>query len=136
MRSITRGVLTAATSVALLASGAGAAFADDCVNLSRNASPDRALHGGKVFTVPGEDGFTTVTKGHWVYVGDTWLFITPGTTSLDGIDVSSLPGSSGNYTNGQADDLLGVAGQHSAGLCTTRQQSHGIQSGACEAAGG
>jgi hypothetical protein len=48
-----------------------------------------------------------------------WGFIPPGT-------FSGAPGGSGNYTNGQVDDLLGMS------ACpTARQLYQGIQSGAC-----
>jgi hypothetical protein len=48
-----------------------------------------------------------------------WGFIPPGT-------VPFFPGGHGNYTNGQVDDLLGLAACPMA-----RQDVHGIQSGAC-----
>ena len=42
-------------------------------------------------------------KRHWIYLGDAWLVVSPGTTSLlDGaVDTTGLPGSQGNLTNGK-----------------------------------
>lgn len=72
-----------------------------------------------VVDVPGSGGIVadpgTVIQTDAVW----WGFIPPGT-------VPFAPGASGNYTNGQVDDLLGLA------ACpTARQLYHGIQSGAC-----
>lgn len=109
------GVLTAAP-----------AFGDDCVNLSRNTDPTQATSGGTTLSTPFGD---TAVKGHWVYLGDTWLFVSPGTQSLlDGaVDTSALPGANGNFTNGQGDGLLERSGAASEGRrCTVMQTGHGI----------
>jgi hypothetical protein len=114
-RFITRGLVTAAASGALLAVSAGGALADDCVNVSRNTDPTQATHGGTTLDSP----FGPVpVKGHWVYLGpDGWLFVSPGTTSLLGgaVDTTSLPGSQGNFTNGKGDGLLEQSGTASDG---------------------
>jgi hypothetical protein len=110
---------------AMLAVGVGSAFADDCSNVSRPAPAcDMSC------TAP-------VVTGNWVWLPSVgipepvWGFAPPG-----GFDSELLgfPGSNGNYTNGQADDLLGVAAAHSAGVCSTPTRTtdpHGINSGAC-----
>lgn len=113
-RFITRGLVTAAASGALLAVSAGAALADDCVNISRNTDPAQATRGSTMLDSP----FGPVpVKGHWIYLGDAWLFVSPGTTSLlDGaVDTTSLPGSQGNFTNGKGDGLLEQSGTASGG---------------------
>jgi hypothetical protein len=105
---------------------AGPAFADDCVNLSRNTNPAQATKGGKTLATPFGD---TVVKGHWIYLGDTWLFVTPGTDSLLGgaVDTSGLPGANGNFTNGQGDGLLERSGEASGGTrCAVMETGHGI----------
>jgi hypothetical protein len=104
---------------------AGPALADDCVNVSRNTNPAQATKGGKTLDTPfGE----TVVKGHWIYLGDTWLFVTPGTESLlDGaVDTSGLPGADGNFTNGQSDGLLEQSGTASDGRRCEAFKGHGI----------
>jgi hypothetical protein len=109
---------------------AGPAFADDCVNLSRNTNPAQAMQGGKTLATPFGD---VTVKGHWIYLedpeGSTWLFITPGTDSLlDGaVDVSSLPGANGNFTDGKGDGLLERSGEASGGKrCAVMEKGHGI----------
>lgn len=115
-------------SAALLTVGVGSAFADDCANVSR-AAPACDL------SCP-----APVTVGNWVWLPSigapeaAWGFAPPG--AADSVNFG-LPGSSGNYTNGAADDLLGVAAQHSSGVCTTPNRTtdpsdaHGVISGAC-----
>ena len=80
----------------------GAAFADDCANFSRPAPANY---------VPGSGPYI---QGNWLYLPSVgtdptqqplWGFITPGTT-IPGI---TQPDANGNYTNGKADDLLGVS---------------------------
>lgn len=105
---------------------AGPAFADDCVNLSRNTNSAQATAGAK--TIDSPFGPTAV-KGHWIYLGDTWLFVSPGTESLlDGaVDTSALPGASGNFTNGMGDGLLERSGTASGGKrCAVMEHGHGI----------
>ncbi len=75
----------------------------------------------------------TVVKGHWVYLpadGEqpaTWLFISPGTQNLGGIDVSGLPGMQGNFTNGKGDGPLEQSGAASGGRrCAVMDNGHGI----------
>jgi hypothetical protein len=122
------------------------AFALDCRNISRNVSPSEyslATTASPVLAFPvGYDLQTNQAvfwnimpdfKGNWYLLalsegapepsGQTvdvwWGFIPPGT-------IPGLPGSSGNYTNGSVDDLLGMA------ACpVVRQDIHGIQSNAC-----
>lgn len=105
---------------------AAPALADDCVNLSRNTNPAQATSGGKTLSTPWGD---TVVKGHWVYLGNTWLFVTPGTQSLlDGaVDTSAVPGANGNFTAGQGDGLLERSGAASDGRrCAVMRNGHGI----------
>lgn len=87
-----------------------AALADDCANFSRPAPADPA---------------SCTVQGNWIYLGCTgfqhWGFITPG-TDLSGIGISQ-PDANGNYTNGKADDLLGVSAicDPSKGVALKRQ---------------
>jgi hypothetical protein len=123
-RLVTVGLLTAAA----LAAATGSAFADDCANVSR-AAPACDMS----CTAP-------VVEGNWVWlpsIGEpiaAWGFAPPGGPDSVGV---GLPGANGNYTNAQADDLLGVAAQHSAGVCTTPNRTtdpanaNGVISGAC-----
>jgi hypothetical protein len=123
---IKRGLVTAAATGAFLSIGIGTALADDCVNLSRSTDPAQAQHGGKTMSAPFGD---VTTKGHWVYLGDVWLFVTPGTESLLGgaVDTTGLPGAEGNFTNGQGDGLLEVSGTASDGRrCAVMASGHGI----------
>ena len=120
-RVATIGLITGA----MLTVGAGAAFADDCSNVSRPAPAcDMSC------TVP-------VITGNWVWLPSigipnaAWGFAPPGGADSQS---SGLPGSNGNYTDGQVDDLLGVAAAHSTGVCSTPTRTtdpHGINSGAC-----
>lgn len=116
----------AASVAGIIALTAGPALADDCVNLSRNTNPAQATNGGKTFETPfGE----TVVKGSWVYLGDVWLFVTPGTESLLGgaVDTSDLPGAEGNFTNGKGDGLLEQSGDASDGKrCAVMESGHGL----------
>lgn len=115
---------------AIVALTTGSAFADDCANVSRAAPPC-----GMSCTAP-------VIEGNWVWlpsIGEpfpAWGFAPPG--AADSVTFG-LPGANGNYTNGQASDLLGVAGQHNTSVCSTPNRTsstlHGIVS-ACGAAGG
>lgn len=126
MGFIKRGLVSAAAAGVVLTVGAGTAFADDCVNVSRNTNPAQATSGGKTMSTPFGD---VVVKGHWVYLGDVWLFVTPGTQSLlDGaVDTSGLPGAEGNFTNGKGDGLLEVSGAASDGRrCAVMENGHGI----------
>ena len=122
-------VVAAATGLMLL-TGVGAAFADDCVNVSRSTRP---TPGGSTLST----GFGDVqVKGHWVNLGDVWLFVSPGTQSLDGIDVSALPGANGNFSGANGiDDLLGVQASKGGKACQRDSfGTHGIAS-ACGAEG-
>lgn len=110
---------------ALLAVGVGSAWADDCSNVSRPAPPCAMS-----CTAP-------VVTGNWVWLPSigipepTWGFAPPG--ALDS-QLIGLPGRRGNYTNGQTDDLLGIAAAHSSRVCSTPTRTtdpHGINSGAC-----
>jgi len=114
----------AAATGLMLASGIGAAFADDCVNVSRNA---KSTPGGS--TISTDFGDFQV-KGHWINVGDVWLFVTPGTQSLDGVDVSGLPGANGNYSGANGiDDLLGIQASKGGKACLRDSfGQHGIAS--------
>jgi hypothetical protein len=123
---IKRGLVTVVATGAFVTIGAGAAFADDCVNLSRNANPDQALKGAKMLATPfGE----IPTKGNWVYLGDVWLLVTPGTESLLGgaVDTTGMPGADGNFTDGKGDGLLEVSGAASDGRrCATMENERGL----------
>ena len=112
-KRISAAVLAAALALAVPA----AALANDCVNVSRHN--------------PGPSEGTV--KGNWVDVGGVWLFVSPGTNVEEefGIPIH-VPGENGNYTNGKVDDLLGNSANCKG--TTSRQQSHGIQSG-CGAEG-
>lgn len=114
-QSIRRGLVTVVATGAALTVGAGAAFADDCVNLSRNTDVEQATKGAKEVDT-GAFG-TVLTKGNWVYLEDAWLLITPGTESLFGgmVDTSAMPGVNGNFTNGAGDGLLERSGSASDG---------------------
>jgi hypothetical protein len=124
-----RGIITAAATGALLAVSSGGAFADDCVNLSRNTNPDQARKGATMMQTPFGP---TAVKGHWVYLGDVWLFITPGTQSLSAgeggsVDTSSMPGAEGNFTDGKGDGLLEQSGKASDGRrCAVMEKGHGL----------
>lgn len=123
---IKRGLVTAVATGAFVAIGAGSALADDCVNLSRNTNEAQATKGAKTMETPfGE----VAVKGHWVYLGDVWLFVTPGTESLLGgaVDTTALPGAEGNFTDGKGDGLLEQSGTASGGRrCATMEKGHGI----------
>jgi len=116
---------------ALLSVSAGTALADDCSNVSRAPAPC------------GMDCNGPVVAGNWVWLPSigvpvpAWGFAPPG--SEDSVAVG-MPGAAGNYTNGQAADLLGVAARHGTGVCSTPNrsttdpaQAHGIVTGACSA---
>lgn len=125
-RMIKRGIITAAATGALLAVSSGGAFADDCVNLSRNTNEAQALKGAKMLETPFG---TTAVKGHWVYLGDVWLFVSPGTQNLLGgaVDTSDLPGAEGNFTDGKGDGLLEQSGKASDGRrCAVMEKGHGL----------
>jgi hypothetical protein len=105
---------------------AAPALADDCVTLDRNTNPAQATAGGKTLSTPFGD---TVVKGHWIYLGDVWLFVSPGTESLLGgaVDTSGLPGAEGNFTDGKGDGLLEQSGAASEGKrCAVMETGHGI----------
>lgn len=133
---------------AIAMSMATSAFALDCHNISRNVSASQVTFAENtdpflpidlMFQAPdGNEVFWNVMpmfKGNWYLLAITevapenqpgaiteavwWGFIPPGTDP-------GVPGANGNYTNGQVDDLLGMAACPMA-----RQLYHGIQSGAC-----
>lgn len=122
----------AVVSGAVLAVSTGSAFADDCANVSRNAPAC-----GMSCTSP-------IVEGNWVWlpsIGEpfpAWGFAPPGGPDSVGF---RLPGANGNYANGTADDLLGVAAQHSTGVCATPNRTtdpadaNGVISGACGTGG-
>jgi hypothetical protein len=125
--SVRTAVVTATTGLMLL-TGAGAAFANDCVNISRST---KATPGGSTITSPfGE----LQVKGHWVNIGEGWLFVSPGTESLLGglVDTSDLPGAEGSFSGANDQDaLLGVQGTKGGQAC--ERDSFGQQGivGAC-----
>lgn len=121
-----RALVTVAATGVMLTAGAGVALADDCVNLSRNVTETQAAKGAKTIDSPSGPTFV---KGHWIYLGDVWLFVTPGTQSLLGgaVDTTSLPGAQGNFTNGKGDGLLEQSGTASDGKrCAVMEKGHGI----------
>ena len=106
-------VVAAATGILLL-TGIGAAFADDCVNISRST---KATPGGSTLSTGVGD---VQVKGHWINIGEGWLFVTPGTQSLLGgaVDTSGLPGAQGNFSGAnEQDGLLGVQGVKGGKSC-------------------
>lgn len=143
-----RKAMAVAGLVAGLTATAAPAYALDCRNVDRHVSAEQtafAATGTPILNFP--IGYDPTTgkyviwdvmpefQGNWYLLairegtdptqpGDTlvtawWGFIPPGT-------VPGLPGSNGNYTNGQVDDLLGMAA-----CAEARQAIHGIQSQAC-----
>jgi hypothetical protein len=129
-RRLARTTVVAAATGFMLMSGIGAAFANDCVNVSRSTKP---TPGGSTLST----GFGDFqVKGHWVNLGDTWLFVSPGTQSLLGgaVDTSGLPGANGNFSGAnEIDDLLGVQASKSGKACERDSfGQHGIAS-ACGA---
>lgn len=124
-------VLLTAASIAALAIPAVAA-ADSCTNVSRDTHAPAPC---------GLSCTTVVTDGNWVWLPSLvnvgipadqlppiWGFAPPG--AFDST-MFGLPGSNGNYTNGQASSLLGMSNNCPPGNNTNRQTSNGIQSG-CE----
>lgn len=115
-------IAAAGAAVAALAIPATAAFADSCANVSR--AP--AACG---FSCPGP-----VVEGNWVWLPSigvpfpAWGFAPPG--AADSVDFG-MPGANGNYTNGYSSSLLGHSVHCSSNDPSSRQQTHGIQSG-CE----
>ena len=128
-----RAAAAVAVAGAVMVLGTGSAFANDCVNLSRNTSPESATKGGKVLQTPFGP---TVTKGHWVYLGDVWLFVSPGTESLLGgaVDTSGLPGADGNFSGVNDEDaLLAVQGVKGGAACERPSFGEEGIAGACGA---
>ena len=115
-RRIALGALSAGAALVLTA---GPALADDCVNLSRNTNPAQATKGAKPIA-------DTVAKGSWVYLGEVWLFVTPGTQSLMGVDTTGLPGAEGSFTDGKGDGLLEQSGAASDGKRCEAVKGHGL----------
>src|SRR5262249_20475768 len=110
-----------------------AAAADSCTNVSRDANAPAPDCGFSCTTV--------VSKGNWVWLPSLystglspfplppiWGFAPPGAADSTNL---GLPGSNGNYTNGQTSSLLGVSNNCPPGNNTNRQTTNGIQSG-CE----
>lgn len=98
-------------------------LADSCANVSRAPAPCG-------FTCSGP-----VIEGNWVWLPSigapvaAWGFAPPG--GADSV-AFGFPGANGNYTNGYSSSLLGHSVHCStSGDPSSRQQSHGIQSG-CE----
>lgn len=121
-----RALVTVAATGVMMTTGAGVALADDCVNVSRNVDGAQAEKGAKTIESPMGPA---LVKGHWIYLGDVWLFVTPGTQSLlDGaVDTTSLPGANGKFTNGKGDGLLEQSGTASGGKrCAVMLKGHGI----------
>ncbi|WP_433874393.1 hypothetical protein [Sinomonas atrocyanea] len=111
----------AGTTAALLLAGS-AAYADDCVNVSRAPAPC----GTDCTQGP-------VIEGNWVWLPSVdanapaaWGFATPGSAVSQGF---GFPGGSGNYLN----DRGGFSWLLENGVCangnTARQTSHGVQTG-------
>lgn len=144
-----RKLLVALAAALAALSVSSSVLALDCHNLSRDVSPAE-LHVATsaqpflVFPI-GTDPQTGLTvywnvmpdfKGNWYLLALTegapephgttidvaWGFIPPGTVPVPGL----FPDYHGNYTNGQVDDLLGMAACPMA-----RQDVHGIVSAAC-----
>src|SRR5690242_15820806 len=101
-RLTARTSVVAATTGLLLLTGAGSALANDCLNISRST---KATPGGTTLGTPFGD---LQVKGHWVNIGEGWLFVSPGTQTLLGgaIDTSGLPGAEGNFSGANNQDAL------------------------------
>ena len=129
-RTLLRAAVTTVATGAVLLAGPGAAFANDCVNVSRST---KTTPGGGTLATPFGD---LQTKGHWVNVGYSWLFVAPGTESLFGgaIDTSGLPGANGSFSGANEQDaLLAVQGVKGGKACERDGfGEHGI-AGACGA---
>jgi hypothetical protein len=101
-----------------------AASADSCANVSRAPAPCGFNCSGPVI------------EGNWIWLpsigvpAPVWGFAPPG--AEDSVSLG-LPGSNGNYTNGQTSSLLGMSAicQGGGNVNNVRQSSSGIQSG-CE----
>jgi hypothetical protein len=97
---------------------AGAAFADDCANVSRAAPAC-----GMSCSAP-------VVRGNWVWlpsIGEqfpAWGFAVPGGPAATG---AGAPDANGNYQNGYSEWLLGHSAYCLKGVNTDK--SHGIVSG-------
>ena len=99
-RNTWRAAATVTVAGAILIGGAGAAFANDCFNASRNpnATPHATLIGGGVSI-----------QGHWINFDNLgWGKIMPGTF-----------GTNGNYTNGRTDEQGGMGAINGVGFCTS-----------------
>lgn len=114
----------AGAAAAALAIPAATVLADSCANVSRAPAPCGYSCAGPVI------------QGNWIWLPSidpsappVWGFAPPG--GLDSV-AFGFPGANGNYTNGYSSSLLGHS-VHCApsGDPSSRQQSHGIQSG-CE----
>ncbi len=118
--TVRRAVVVAAVTGAVLMSGATAAFADSCANVSRAPA------------ACGSSCVAPVIEGNWVWLPSidpqapqAWGFAPPGTVDST---MFGFPGAAGNYTNGQTSSLLGVSAV-CAGGAQGRQMTHGIQTG-------
>lgn len=80
------------------------------IDLTENSGVVDVPNSGGIVADP---GIVLQTDAVW------WGFLPPGTVPI-------APGANGNYTNGQVEDLLGMAA-----CAQARQFVHGIQSGAC-----
>jgi hypothetical protein len=125
-RRTARTAVVAATTGLMLVTGVGAAFANDSVNVSRST---KATPGGSSISTPFGD---LQVKGHWINIGEGWLFVSPGTESLLGgaVDTSGLPGAEGNFSGANEQDaLLGVQGTKGGKACERDSfGQHGIAS--------
>ena len=115
-------LLAAAVSAAAALAIPATALADSCANVSRAPAPC-----GMTCTAP-------VVEGNWVWLPSigvpfpAWGFAPPG--AADSV-AFGMPGANGNYLNGFSSSLLGRSVHCLPTDPSSRQQSHGIQSG-CE----
>jgi hypothetical protein len=97
------------------------ALADSCANVSRAPAPCG-------YACPGP-----VIQGNWVWLPSIeptappmWGFAPPGAADSVGF---GFPGANGNYLNGYSSSLLGHSALCSSNDPSSRQGSHGIQTG-------
>lgn len=117
-----KSLMVAGTTAALMLVGS-AAFADDCLNVSR---------------APAACGWTCpapVIAGNWVWLPSigvpeyAWGFGTPGSAISQQVQ---LPGSSGNYLNDRGGDSWLLGNSICVNGNTARQTTSGVQSGCGE----
>lgn len=117
-----RNIAAAAAAAAAAALVPAIVYADSCANVSR--AP--AACGTNCTDGP-------VIQGNWVWLPSVepgappvWGFAPPGAADSVGF---GFPGANGNYTNGYSGSLLGRSVHCTSNDPSSRQQTHGIQTG-------